>query len=290
MERNLVDLHTHSTASDGTDSPAELVRKADKLGLAALALTDHDTLAGLDEAEKAAKGMEMELVRGCEISSRSPYGEIHILGLWLPSEPDRLAPLEQALASIRALRATRNRRIAEKLAALGLPVTYEAVAELASEENGVIGRPHFAELLCRLKVVSSRKEAFERYLGAGGAAYVPRDLMEPAEAVRLMAQTGAVVALAHPGLIRCPVEVLDDLVQDLIPAGLTAVESYHSQHSQADTRVCVELAARHGLLLSGGSDYHGLNKPGIELGRGKGGLRVVRRVWENLRSSIRAFQ
>lgn len=282
--RSLVDLHVHSTASDGTDSPAQISRRADSLGLAAVALTDHDTLAGLDEAEEAARGLETELVRGCEISARFPWGEVHLLGLWLPRDPERIAPLEAALAEMRALRLARNRLIAEKLAGLGLPVDYEAVAELAAGPGGgVVGRPHFAELLCRLKVVSSRKEAFARYLGSGGAAYVPRQLMDPVRAVELMASAGAVTALAHPRLIRCPDEALEELVKQLVPAGLAAIEAYHGEQGAADERYCVGLAQRYGLLLTGGSDYHGRAKPGVEMGRGKGGLRVPRRVWEKLR-------
>lgn len=286
MNRIFVDLHTHTSASDGTDSPAGMVRRAAGLGLGAVAVTDHDTLAGLDEAEAAGRALGVEIVRGCEISTRFGQSEVHIVGLWVPRETERLKPLEAALAHVREGRATRNRRMAERLADLGLPVTYEAVRELAGGE--VVGRPHFAALLCRLGVTATPREAFDRYLGAGRSAYVPRELPEPAEAVTWLSAIGATACLAHPRLIRCAPEALEDLVASLVPHGLNAIEAYHSEHSAADERVCVELAQRHGLLLSGGSDYHGAAKPGVELGRGRGGLRVTAAILERLRADRHA--
>ncbi len=286
MKKIFVDLHTHTRASDGTDSPAGLVRRAAGLGLAAVAVTDHDTLAGVNEAEAAGRSLGVEVIRGCEISTRFGRGEVHVLGLWLPRDPARLEAVQAGLAAVRERRVARNRRIADRLAALGLPVTYEAVRELAA--GGVVGRPHFAALLCRQGVTATPREAFERYLGSGGAAYVPRELPEPAAAVALLAAAGATVSLAHPRLIRCAPEELDALVASLVPHGLNAIEAYHSEHSAADERACVGLAQRHGLLLTGGSDYHGEAKPGVELGRGKGGLRVTSAVLERLKTDRRA--
>ena len=286
MDRIFVDLHTHTSASDGTDSPAGMVRRAAGLRLGAVAVTDHDTLAGLAEAEAEGRARGVEVVRGCEISTRLGQSEVHILGLWVPREAERLKPLETALARVREGRAARNHLIAERLADLGLPVTYEAARELAKGE--VLGRPHFAALLCRLGITATPREAFDRYLGAGGAAYVPRELPEPAEAVAWLSAAGATVCLAHPRLVRCAPEALEDLVASLVPHGLNAIEAYHSEHSSADERACVGLARRHGLLLSGGSDYHGAAKPGVELGRGRGGLRVTAAVLERLRADRRA--
>lgn len=286
MDRIFVDLHTHTTASDGSDSPVVLVEKAARLGLAAVAVTDHDTLAGLEEAEAEACRRGVELVRGCEISTRFAGEEAHMLGLWLPREEDALRPLEEALAGMRRLRVSRNRRIAERLAAQGLPVTYEAAQDVAGGE--VVGRPHFAALLCRLGVTATPREAFERFLGSRGAAYVPRELPEPRQAVALLADCGATVSLAHPRLMHCPPEALEQLVAELAPAGLSALEAYHSEHSAQDERWCVGLAQRHGLLLTGGSDYHGLSKPGVSLGRGRGGLRVTVGVLERLKAARRA--
>nr|WP_273523061.1 PHP domain-containing protein [Mailhella massiliensis] len=280
MSMTFIDLHTHSTASDGTDSPADLVRKAAQAHLAVLALTDHDTLAGLDEAEEEAKQRNIVFVRGCEISTATPWGEAHFLGLWIPEEPEKTARLEAALEKVRMGRKERNLRIAEKLRALGLDVSYEAAEALAG--GAVVGRPHFAALLCSMGVVKDRREAFRQYLGKDGLAYEPRRLMSPGEAVSLLKSTGAVVSMAHPRLLHAPVEELDHLVAGLKEQGLDALEAYHSEHDAGDVRLCVELAARYDLQLSGGSDYHGLAKPNISLGRGKGGLRVGLGVYDEL--------
>lgn len=280
MSMTFIDLHTHSTASDGTDSPADLVRKAAQAHLAVLALTDHDTLAGLDEAEEEAKQRNIVFVRGCEISTATPWGEAHFLGLWIPEEPEKTARLEAALEKVRMGRKERNLRIAEKLRALGLDVSYEAAEALAG--GAVVGRPHFAALLCSMGVVKDRREAFRQYLGKDGLAYEPRRLMSPGEAVSLLKSTGAVVSMAHPRLLHAPVEELDHLVAGLKEQGLDALEAYHSEHDAGDVRLCVELAARYDLQLSGGSDYHGLAKPNIGLGRGKGGLRVGLGVYDEL--------
>ncbi|WP_369694478.1 PHP domain-containing protein [Mailhella massiliensis] len=275
-----IDLHTHSTASDGTDSPTELVRKAAQAHLGVLALTDHDTLSGLDEAEEEAGKQNIIFVRGCEISTVTPWGEAHFLGLWIPRSSEKTAQLEAALEKVRAQRKERNLRIAEKLQALGFDVSYEAAEALAG--GAVTGRPHFAALLCAMGVVKDRREAFRKYLGRDGLAYEPRRLMSPKEAVSLLKGAGAVVSMAHPRLLRAPVEGLEHLLVGLKEQGLDAVEAYHSEHDAGDVRICVELAARCNLQLSGGSDYHGLAKPNIDLGKGRGGLRVSLGVYERL--------
>jgi len=275
-----IDLHIHSTASDGTDSPSAIVRKAAELGLDAIALTDHDTLDGLDDAESTAQKEGIIFIRGCEISTETPWGEAHFLGLWIPHEQERIAALEAALEGVRQKRLERNLAMAEKLQRLGFDVSYEAAAELAG--GRVVGRPHFAELLCRMKAVKDRKEAFRLYLGEGCAAYEPRELMKPKRAITLLKDAGALVSMAHPRLLHASVAELSQLLETLKPAGLDALEAYHSEHNAGDVRECVELADRFGLQLTGGSDYHGLPKPKIALGSGKGGLRVARHVYEKL--------
>ena len=275
-----IDLHIHSTASDGTDSPSAIVHKAAELGLDAIALTDHDTLDGLDSAEETAREKGIIFVRGCEISTETPWGEAHFLGLWIPSDASQTAALENALEDVRAKRLSRNLSMAEKLQKLGFDVSYEAAAELAG--GRVVGRPHFAELLCRLGVVKERKEAFRQYLGEGCAAYEPRELMSPETAICLLKEAGALVSMAHPRLLHASVAELSQLLEKLKPAGLDALEAYHSEHNAGDVRECVELADRFGFQLTGGSDYHGLPKPKIALGSGKGGLRVARHVYDKL--------
>ncbi len=280
MNMNRIDLHTHSTASDGTDSPAELIHKAAAAKLAVLALTDHDTLDGLAEAAREAEASDLVFVRGCEISTATPWGEAHFLGLWIPEDAERTASLEKALAEVREKRLARNLRIAEKLRELGMDVTYEAAAALAG--GRVVGRPHFAELLCRMGVVESRREAFRRYLGRDGLAYEPRELMSPERAVTLLKSSGALVSMAHPRLLRAPAEELEKLVSSLKESGLDALEAYHSEHDAGDVRLCVDLAAKYALQLTGGSDYHGLAKPKISIGCGHGSLRVGLSVYESL--------
>lgn len=277
-----IDLHTHSNASDGTDSPAELVAGAATAGLAAVALTDHDTLSGLDEAEDAARRQGIEFIRGCELSTRTDYGEMHILGLWLP----RQAPaLENRLTDIRHKRDNRNARILEKLAGLGIAISMDELLHEAQGES--VGRPHIAALLVKKGVVPSMKAAFDEYLGSSGRAYLPREVLEPEEAVRLMAGLGATVSLAHPCLKPVPPGWLEAFVLRLKDCGLSALEAYHSEHSDADIRTCVDLARRLDLGLSGGSDYHGRNKPRIRLGVGYGGLRVPTAILEDLKDRRR---
>lgn len=272
-----IDLHTHSTASDGSDSPAELVTKAAKAGLAAIALTDHDTLDGLPEAQQAAENHNIQLIRGCELGSLGPYGEIHILGLWLPDNP---TPLLEKLDKLRHLRHNRNKHIVEKLQALDIDITYDEVLAIAG--NGSVGRPHIAQVLVAKQVVASTRKAFEIYLGDRGCAYVPRATLTPTEAVSVLKEAGATVSFAHPMLINAPEEWLSNTVAELKEAGLDAMEAYHSEHSQKEVRRCVDLADRYELALTGGSDYHGSIKPDISLGTGKGGLRVPYHIYEKL--------
>lgn len=270
MQPRFVDLHTHTTASDGTDSPWELIRKAAGLKLAAVAVTDHDTLSGLAEAEAAGRELGVEVIRGCELSVSSEYGEVHLLGLWLPEDA---SVLESVLEELRGRRETRNRLMVEKLNALGMPLTYDDVLEQAQGES--VGRPHIAGALLSKGYVGTFRQAFDLFLGSRAAAYVPRLLLEPEEGVSLLAKLGAVVSFAHPMLIHCPPAWFDVIIPRLKEAGLSAIEAYHSEHAARDERFCVDLASRYGLGLSGGSDYHGGIKEGVHLGRGKGGLRVT---------------
>lgn len=277
-----VDLHTHTTASDGTDSPSELVHWAAEAGLAAVAVTDHDTVSGLDEAEQAGREQGIEVIRGCELSARSACGELHILGLWLPRNA---ASLETALETARERRGSRNQLMVGKLNALGLDLDYNAV--LAEAGGETVGRPHIARALVRRGYVPDERAAFDRYLRYGAAAFVPKEALTAAAAVRLLAELGATVALAHPMLVRSSRPELEACIVALREEGLNALEAFHAEHSQGDEAYIQGLARRLGLGVTGGSDYHGRTKPTVKLGWGRGGLRVGMAVLDALKQQRR---
>ncbi|MCR5562110.1 MAG: PHP domain-containing protein [Desulfovibrio sp.] len=274
-----VDLHTHSTASDGTDSPVRLVENAHSAGLCAIALTDHDTTAGLAEAEAAGREFGIDVIRGCELSTRTEKGEIHIVGLWLPKDMTRL---KAGLDDLANRRRQRNERMVEKLCALGLPMTLADLKKKAGD--GSIGRPHMAAVMVERGYVRDAAQAFRDYLGDEGKAYVPKAVFTPEEGVRLLAANGATAVLAHP-LIRhaCPAAWLHALIERLVPCGLDAIEAWHTEQDAADTRQCLEWAKEFCLGVSGGSDYHGANKPGVHLGTGYGRLCVPEYVVDDLK-------
>ena len=281
----LIDLHCHSTASDGSDAPVELVRKAVDADLAALAVTDHDSLAGLDEAQQAAEGTKLELIHGCEISARGEGGEMHILGLWVPQDHPNLSAFEDALRELRDHRAARNQIMVERLRKQGCSLIYDDV--LAEAKGDSVGRPHIARVLMRKGYARTAQEVFTRYLGSKGSAFEPKKVLQPEEAVELLLSVGATAAFAHPKLIRASDAWLGAMSVRLKACGLSAIEAYHSEHSEADTRFCLALAAKHSLVLCGGSDYHGKLKPDIALGRGRGILHVSESLLNQLKEQRR---
>ena len=259
-----VDLHAHTTASDGSLSPTELVQKAAGLGLAALAVTDHDTLGGLAEAQAAAGEVGLELLPGVELSVEDGGGRFHLLGYGFdPAD----AVLGEKLETLRAARADRNERMAVKMAELNLPVTMDDVRAEAGEEADVIARPHFAQALIKKGVVRSVQEAFDTYLASGRPLYLPKEVLTPRDAIALLHVAGGVAVMAHPGLIPLSGSALAARVESLAQAdGLDGIEAYYSQHGPADTDRFLMLAQRHGLLVTGGSDFHGTPKPHVPLG------------------------
>ncbi len=281
--RKYIDLHAHTWASDGTDSPGAVIREAERLKLAAVAITDHDTIGGLAEAAEAAAGLEVEFIRGCEITAHGEYNPMHFLGLWLPEDAGKLAGLIQTQHERRA---ARNVLMLERLAGLGVPVTPQELDEAGRGDTR--GRPHMAQVLVRRGVVASVEEAFQRFLGDGAPAYVHMAAPGPGEIVSGLKRAGATVVFAHPMLLDCPADWLADTVADLKRLGLDALETYHADYTDRQTRRCVDLAQRAGLELCGGSDYHGAVKPGLKLGFGWGGLRVPYFVLERLKAQRRA--
>lgn len=272
-----VDLHTHSSASDGTDAPANLVARAASEGLYAVALTDHDTVSGFPEAVAAGKRHGVVVVRGCELAVASPFGEVHILGLWLPEKPERL---EAALRDIREAREDRNREMTERFRRAGYDVSYpEVLAEAAGES---VGRPHMARLLVKKKICPDINAAFATFLGDGKPMHVPRVLLSPEEGLSLLQQENAVTVMAHPMLLEASLSDLDTLVGRLAALGLDALEVFHSEHDAAAVRRASKLAERHGLAVSGGSDYHGGVRSNVTLGHAWGGRRIPRALHDGL--------
>lgn len=270
-----VDLHTHTTASDGSLTPTALIQQAHEIGLAALAVTDHDTIGGLTEAASAAREAGMDFLPGVELSVEDKDGRLHLLGYGF--DPD-FRELAEKLTQLRRGRAARNVQMAEKMAELGLPVTMDDVRAAAQKQGGdgeeseVIARPHFAQALINKGVVASVQEAFDKYLASGKPLYQAKEVLTPAEAIALLHRAGGVAVMAHPGLVSLSEAALAARVAALHDvAGLDGIEALYSQHSPADTERFLEMARRHNLLITGGSDFHGTPKPHVPLGIVSGG-------------------
>jgi 3',5'-nucleoside bisphosphate phosphatase len=264
-----IDLHTHSRASDGTDTPAELVERAAALGLSAVALTDHDTLSGLDEAAEAARRAGIRLVEGTELSVEHDGLKIHMLVHFIEPGP---GPLQDRLAELREGRTTRNARIVARLDELGYEITEDDVRAEAGGE--AVGRPHIADALVAKGYFASRAEAFDGLLGDGGAAYVQRLRLTAGDAIALATASGAVATVAHPYTIDRNAATYPPLFAELRGLGLSGLEAYYPEHPAELRTHLADLATDLGLVPTGGSDYHGTGKPGIELGSGYGDLDV----------------
>lgn len=247
---NRYDLHVHTTASDGRHSPAEVVRMAGEAGLAGIAITDHDTVAGLEEAIAAGQKHGVRVIAGVEISTVVEDREIHVLGYGF-NRHDPL--LLERLASQRRIRETRNEAILARLKQLGLPLADEEVREAAPRRDGSIGRPHIAEALVRKGYVQNVREAFDRYLAEGALAYVKPPRIGPLEAVRWIHEAGGKAIIAHPGLYRH-----DRLVIRLLEGGADGLEADHSDHHEEMVRHYRTLARKSNKLATGGSDFHGM--------------------------------
>jgi predicted metal-dependent phosphoesterase TrpH len=279
MSQRLIDLHAHTTHSDGSATPRELLTQANAAGATAMAITDHDTVTGLKEGHAAAAEFDIELIDGIEISAEYSPGTMHILGYFINAES---AHLNAALIGLREARERRNPQIAERLQSLGLSVAYEEVERLAGNE--VVGRPHFARLLVERGYAASIQDAFDRFLGKGAAAYVEKARLSPAASIALIHEAGGVAVLAHPYQLKlASIEETERLIVELAALGLDGVEAVYSRHSQAERDAYSSMARRHGLLVTGGSDYHGTYKPDIAIVRGKGDLAVPYELLDELR-------
>ena len=247
---SLVDLHVHSTASDGKLIPEAIVRKAAELGLRVISLTDHDSIAGIVPALKAVKAFPgLTFIPGVEISTDLADGEAHILGYFI----DYTDPaLEKSLEKFRDSRFGRGRGMVEKLAALGIDIDWSRVQEIAGD--GAIGRPHIARAMLEKGYITTFEEAFDKYIGHGGPAYVEREKMTPEEAVALIVRSKGLPVLAHPFTVKDP----EAMVRQLKPAGLVGIEAYYKDNTAAETEATLKLAKKYGLIPTGGTDYHGI--------------------------------
>jgi hypothetical protein len=275
MSTNPVDLHTHTNKSDGSYTPAELVDYAIEKGLSAVAITDHDTTEGLDEALSHAEALRSqgkastEVIPGIEFSTKYEEKDVHVVGLFISYH----APaFQKKLDDFVNSRINRNIKMCEKLQEAGLNITYEKL--MAANPGAVITRAHYASYLVEYGYVKSRSEAFDRYLGDHTRYFVPREKVTPEQAVQMILEADGIPILAHPPLYHMGKERLEKLVAFLKGQGLLGIEALYSSYTPQDERDMRFLASQYDLLLSGGSDFHGKNKPGLDLGVGYGKLFV----------------
>jgi predicted metal-dependent phosphoesterase TrpH len=275
-----VDLHVHTTASDGTFTPSEVVDYGRKKQLSVIAITDHDTISGIQEAvEKASKTKDIAIVPGVEISCLYENTEIHMLGLFLDWND---AAFSRRLSDMRSRREERNEKIMKKMQEDQIPVTLEKLQ--FGEKDTVVTRAHFARFLEAEGYVKSKQEAFEKYMGVGCPYYIPREYIRPEEAISWIHEAGGLAFLAHPYLYGFSEAKVKNTLQILKEEGMDGVEAYHSSVGMGQTNLLRQYAAKLDLLVSGGSDFHGDNKPDVDLGCGRGGLLVTDAVYEKIRA------
>lgn len=278
-----VDLHVHSNKSDGTLSPSDLVTLALAKGLSAFALTDHDTTAGIDEAMEAAEkarmqGHDIEVIPGIEFSTEYEGKDVHIVGIDIDY---RSEAFQKYLKDFQESRDNRNRKMCAKLSDYGVDITYEKLC--AEFPNSVLTRAHYAKYMLEHGAVKSMSEAFDRYIGDRAPCFLPREKVTPSQAVSLILTSGGIPILAHPILYHMSDARLDKLVSTLKDVGLIGIEAIYSTYNSSEERQIRKLAKKYELHISGGSDFHGDTKPGLEMGSGYGKLFVPYGVLEKLR-------
>ena len=263
----MIDLHAHTTFSDGTLTPTQLVEEAAAIGLSAVAVTDHDTVDGLPEALACGERLGVRVVPGVEVNCEHEQVTLDVLGYFLAGAPND--ELETELAELRRYRDARNGRILERLAELGYPISADDLAQTAG--GGAVGRPHIGEAMVRRGYADSVSDAFRRFLKRGAPAYVDRRRLALGPAIRLLRASGGLPVIAHPGIIRTDEAGLEHLVREAARAGLAGLEVLYPLHDEATVARLTGLAERYGLVPTGGSDYHGTVQPDIRLGVASGG-------------------
>lgn len=276
-EKKYIDLHVHSTASDGTYTPSEVTEYAKEKGLYAFALTDHDTVDGIEEAMRAAGG-SIIVIPGIEISADYNGTDIHILGLNIDYKNEEfLAQINEC----KRLRTERNKKMIQKMNALGFPITEDIVNERYGRDSSVT-RAHFARYLLDEGFVSTKEEAFAKYLNKGCPCYVSRVQMTPEHAVKIILKAGGHPVLAHPLLYKLEKDKVTELIDYLKGLGLKGLEAVYSRNTAEDDEFLAGAAKSFGLFVTGGSDFHGSNKPDIDLGVGTGNLAIGKELLKNI--------
>jgi predicted metal-dependent phosphoesterase TrpH len=276
----VIDLHSHTNESDGSCSPEQLIAEAIRAGVNCLGITDHDTFAGYDGVREAAARAGIELVCGIELSTRLHDHSVHVLGYFLGS--DGLGAFRKWVLELQASRRERNQRLAMRLRELGFEITVE---EAEARGRGMTGRPHFAQIMVEKGYVSNIRQAFDDYLDESAKGYVHRREPPFAGGVQHIRDAGGIASLAHPVRVAGDISAL---MPELCAAGLNAIEAYHSDHGPGETELYLRLAKQYGLLVTGGSDFHGAMKPEVSLGTGyKGNLRVPEDVLARMRANAR---
>jgi predicted metal-dependent phosphoesterase TrpH len=276
-----VDLHLHTTASDGVMTPSAIVRYAKTKGLQAIAITDHDTVGGVSEAVSAGSEIDFEVIPGIEISAEHSPGSMHLLGYFLDIDHPLLT---ERLRFLQMARAERNPKIVEKLNRLGVRICYDEVVKASG--GGQVGRPHFAQVLLEKGYVRTFQEAFERFLTKGAPAYVDKARFSPQDALALIRKAGGVPVLAHPNTLDVKGHAeLERLVAGLVDQGLEGIEVYYPEHTPLQTAEYRVLAERYCLLVTGGTDYHGIAGDGLDIGTGRGEMRLPYSMVETLRKA-----
>lgn len=276
----MIDLHSHTTESDGTLTPAELVQAAVDARLEALAITDHDTFAGYEAAVPFAREAGLDLRCGIELSTKINTGArrtVHLLGYFLKSAP--ASGFCQWLVRMQESRRDRNRRLAAKLQSMGMDVRLEEVEALG---RTMAGRPHFARIMVAKGYAPNYRAAFDLYLDESASAYVDREEPSLEEGIRRIDEAGGITSIAHPVRLNLSADDEETLLARMAGQGLTALEAYHSDHGPAETERYLELARKYDLKVTGGSDFHGDNKPNVRLGSGPGTLAIPRSLLDDL--------
>ena len=280
--KNAIDLHTHTCNSDGSLTSTELIDYALYKGLDKIAITDHDTVAGLDEAISYAADKDIEVIPGVELSTEWRDKDIHIVGLDIDYKEDGFVRFLKEFVDSRDVR---NEKMCRLLTEAGMPMTYEELKDRFPDS--VITRGHYARFMLEKGYTSYLKEAFERYIGDNGPYFVPREKTTAADGVRLIKRAGGIPIIAHPLLYHMNWDRLQELTDELKAVGLMGIEAIYTTNSEAEERETRRFAEKNGLLISGGSDYHGEAKPKTDLGLGFGNLYVPASVWDDLRSAPR---